>query len=85
MYSPPDINKQLDCPPPMQPCSQPHPVYTYKAPPYTKSSTKDDRKMFGPNNMIHARNEEHVWPNSHPRGRGGHDKIHNCNMEDHTN
>ena len=48
-------------------------VYLYKAPLYTTSSKKDDRKMFGPsrdNNMMHARYEVHVWPNSQPRGGG---------------
>jgi hypothetical protein len=33
--------------------------------------------------MMHTKDEVHVWPNSHPRGGGGH--IHSSSMEDHTN
>ena len=46
------------------------PVYMSKAPPYPRSSKKDDLMTFGPHNMMNAGYED-VWPNSHPRGGGG--------------
>ena len=48
-------------------CSSAHstnPMYMYKAPAYTKSSKKYNNKMFGPQNMMHARYEDNTWPNS---------------------
>jgi hypothetical protein len=33
--------------------------------------------------MMNTRDKVHVWPNSHPRGGGGH--IHSSSMENHAN
>ena len=49
-------------------CSSAHspmPIYLYKAPPYTTSSLRDSRKMFGHSscsNMMSPKYEDHVWP-----------------------